>query len=101
MYGLMGKFVAHSGQRDALIDVLLRAAKDMERIEGCYLYVVSRDPNDGDGVWVTEVWHSQEDHQASLTHEAVQALISEGRPLIASMSDRMEFEPVGGKGLPD
>lgn len=101
MYGLMGKFVAQPEKRDALIEVLLRAAKNLEALDGCYLYVVSRDPEDADSVWVTEVWRGVEDHQASLQHEAVRALIAEGRPLIASMGDRIEFEPLGGAGLPD
>ena len=99
MYGLMGKFVAQPDKRDALVKVLLNAAEAMRELDGLHLYVVSSDPNDETGVWVTEVWQTQADHQGSLELEAVQTLIAEGRPLIASMGDRIEFTPQGGKGL--
>lgn len=101
MYGLHGKFQAHPGQRDALLAILLDAADRLHALAGCYLYVVSRAPDDPDGVWVTEIWRSQADHQASLEHAALQALITAGRPLIAAMPVRIEFTPLGGKGLPD
>jgi quinol monooxygenase YgiN len=100
MYGLMGKIRAQEGQREALLEHLLQAARLLSTLEACYLYVVSRAPDDPHGIWVTEVWHNQADHQASLTHEAIRSLITVARPLIAGMSDRTEFEPVGGKGLP-
>ena len=101
MYGLMGKIRAHEGGGEKLLTYLLRAAQELATLENCYLYVVSRDNTDADAVWVTEIWHSSEDHQASLAHEAIQTLIASARPLIAEMTNRTEFEPVGGKGLPD
>ena len=100
MYGLFGKFQAQDGQRDALIAHLLTAADELRALEGCYLYVVNRDPADPNGIWVNEVWRSRDDHQASLDHPAIQALIAAARPLIAGMGERFEVEPVGGKGLP-
>jgi len=100
MYGLYGKMTAHAGQREALLSALLRGAQMLGDLEGCYAYIVSRATDDEDSVWVTEVWRSREDHQASLAHQAIRTLITEARPLIAWMSDRVEFEPVGGKGVP-
>jgi quinol monooxygenase YgiN len=101
MYGLFGKMRAQPGQRDALIALLLDAAKLMPDIEGCYLYVIGSAPDDPDGMWVSEVWRSQEDHQASLGHETVKTIIASARPLIAGFGERFEFTPLGGKGLPD
>jgi quinol monooxygenase YgiN len=101
MYGLFGKFQAQPGRRDALLDHLLKAAAMMPEVKGCYLYVINRDPADPDGIWVYEAWRSPEDHRASLEHEAVIALISAARPLIADMPQRYELTPVGGLGLPD
>ncbi len=101
MYGLFGKMRAQPGQREALLAHLLRAASQLDDLAGCYLYVISSDPDDPDGIWVNEVWRSQADHQASLQHAAIQALIAEARPLIAEMPVRIETTPVGGKGLPD
>jgi quinol monooxygenase YgiN len=100
MFGLMGRINAHDGQGDLLLEHLLRAAHALSELEGCYLYVVSRSTDSANGVWVTEVWRSQADHQASLRHEAIRTLIASARPLIASMTDRIEFLPAGGKGLP-
>jgi quinol monooxygenase YgiN len=100
MFGLYGKIKTHPGQRDQLIDFLLKAAETLGDLEGCYIYIINRDPGDPDAIWVTEVWRSQADHQASLTDERVKAIIAAARPLIAGMSDRVELTPVGGKGLP-
>ncbi len=100
MYGLHGKITAQPGQREALLAALLRGAEMLSKLEGCYTYIISRASDDADAIWVTEVWRSAVDHQASLSHEAIRTLITEARPLIAGMSDRTEFEPVGGKGVP-
>lgn len=100
MYGLMGKIHAQDGQREVLLEQLLQAAEQLSALEGCYLYIVSRAQDDANVIWVMEVWRSQEDHHESLKHEAIQSLIAVARPLIADMSNRTEFEPVGGKGLP-
>jgi quinol monooxygenase YgiN len=92
---------AHPGQRDALLDYLLSGVAALEELDGCYLYVVSRAPDDPDAIWVYEAWRSAADHRASLEHPAIQAAIAAARPLIAEMPVRIEVTPVGGKGLPD
>jgi quinol monooxygenase YgiN len=51
-----------------------------------------------DAVWVTEVWSSLADHEASLTRDESKALINRGLPLIAG-GERIEIVPIGGKGL--
>lgn len=98
-YGLCGKIVANPGHGGTLAGHLLDAAAALENVDGCRLYVVSRDPGDADAVWVVEVWDSAEAHQASLQLEAVQNLIARARPVIAAMGQRIELEPIGGKGL--
>lgn len=96
MYGLIGKLVAVTGKREALITILLAGAAGMP---GCLSYVVARDPADADAIWITEVWESQEQHRASLTLPTVQAAIARGRPLIAAFGSSTVTEPVGGHGL--
>lgn len=96
MYGLIGKIVATPGQRDALIDILLDCTADMP---GCRSYVVARDPSDGDGIWITEVWDDQQSHAASLTIPAVRAAITRAKPLIHQFASQVVTEPVGGQGL--
>ena len=97
MYGLIGKMRTQPGQRDALIAILLAGTGGMP---GCLSYVVAKDPADADGIWITEVWDSEESHQASLTLPSVKEAIAKGRPLIAGFDQQTPTEPVGGVGLP-
>lgn len=96
MYGLIGKMNVVAGERDALIAILLEGVSGMP---GCLSYVVAKDPEDPDAIWITEVWESRESHAASLTLPSVQEAITKGRPLIAGFGERFETEPVGGHGL--
>lgn len=96
MFGLIGKFNAVAGQRDALIAILLENAGQMP---GCRSYVVAKDAKDADAIWVTEVWDNQQSHRASLSLPSVQQAIARGKPLIASFGDFNATEPVGGHGL--
>ena len=96
MYGLIGKFTAASGRRDELIAILLEGIHDMP---GCLSYIVARDPQDADAVWITEVWDSESSHKASLQLPAVKDAISKALPLIADFGSPQRVEPVGGHGL--
>jgi quinol monooxygenase YgiN len=96
MYGLIGKMTAQPGQRDALQAILLETDGGMP---GCVSYVVAQDPADPDALWITEVWHDQASHAASLSLPVVQGAIARGRPLIAGFSNRVVTTPVGGIGL--
>lgn len=96
MYGIIGKMVAIEGKRDELISILLDGTKDMP---GCLSYVLSKDLADPNSLWITEVWESQESHQASLSLEPVKQAIALGRPLIAGFGERFETMPVGGHGI--
>jgi quinol monooxygenase YgiN len=98
-YGLCGKLVATPGNGDVLAGHLLDAASALEDVDGCHLYVVNRDPAEPEAVWIVEFWESEQAHQDSLQLRAVQDLIARARPVIASMGERSEFQPVGGKGL--
>ncbi len=97
-FGLYGKVIAHRGQRDALVVILLEAAALLQDDPDCTLYVVNVSATEPDVVWVTEVWSSQAAHQASLTRDDTRTLIERGMPLIAG-GERVEVVPVGGKGL--
>jgi quinol monooxygenase YgiN len=99
MYGLTGKFTSQEGQRDTLASLLVQAANQMGGVEGCKVYLVALDAEDPTGIWVYEVWESQEAHTASLQLEAVRALITAARPYIAGMDERRELTPLGGLGM--
>lgn len=96
MYGLIGKMTAVSGQRDALAAILLEGTQAMP---GCLSYIIATDPSDPDGLWITEVWETAEQHTASLQLPSVKEAITKGRPLIAGFSNRTETIPIGGHGL--
>ncbi|MFP5283428.1 MAG: putative quinol monooxygenase [Actinomycetes bacterium] len=96
MYGLLGRMTAIPGQRDALVENLLRGSADLP---GCRSYVVARDLEHPDGIWVTEVWDSEQLHDDSLALPQVQEAIIRARPLIAGFDIHTVTEPVGGVGL--
>jgi len=96
MYGFIGRIKAVPSQRDALIAILIEGAKDMP---GCLSYIVAQDQSDQDAIWVTEVWDTKANHQASLSLASVQKAIRLGKPLIAGFGERLETIPLGGHGL--
>ncbi len=98
-YGCYVKFIAQPGQRDALVEHLLRAAAFVEKTAGCELYIINTSPTEPESVWVTELWRSQEAHDASLTVEGAQAAIKQVLPLLAGRPEKIDLLPVGGKGL--
>jgi len=96
VYGLIGKIDVVPGHRDALAAILLKAVSGLP---GCRSYVVAKDPESPDVLWVTEVWDSKESHAASLEVPSVLSAIREGRPMIGGFSQRVETQPIGGYGL--
>jgi quinol monooxygenase YgiN len=95
-YGLIGKMKAVPGQRDALIAAILDGSAAMP---GCLSYIVAKDADDADAIWITEVWDSEASHDASLQLPAVQASIAKAKDLVASMETGVVTTPVGGIGL--
>jgi quinol monooxygenase YgiN len=87
---------ATAGKRDELIAILLACVANMP---GNLSYVVAKDTNDANAIWITEVWDSKASHEASLSLPSVKEAIAKGRPLIAGFSDRNITTPVGGHGL--
>ncbi len=96
MYGLIVKMTAVSGQRDALISILLKGTGEMP---GCISYIIAKDAGDEDAIWVTEIWDSKASHDASTSRPAVKETIAQGRPLIAGFGQAVVTIPVGGHGL--
>lgn len=98
-YGCYVKFTTQPGKRDALVEHLLRAAASAGQAAGCELYIVNTSPSEPESVWVTEIWRSQEEHDASLTVEGAQEAIKQVLPLLAGPPEKIDVQPVGGKGL--
>lgn len=66
-----------------------------QAMPGNLAYIIAEDLADPDGIWITEVWRSKEDHAASLSLPSVQQAIAKGRPLIAGFGTRVETRPLG------
>ena len=97
-----GRYVqlkAREGQRDALVEHMLCVAQLLADVPGCELYVINTSVADTDTVWVTEVWSSQADLDASLTLAGVKASVEQVLPLLAGPPERIDVLPVGGTGL--
>jgi quinol monooxygenase YgiN len=84
---MYGKVIAQPGQRDAVVELLLEASRLLMPLAGCYLYVVNVMvvPSEPDAVWVTEIWATQADHDASLQMDSLKELIVRARPFIAGL----------------
>lgn len=98
-FGMYVKFTVQSGQRAALVDVLLAAAEQGAAAPGCQLYVVNESVTEPDVVWVTEVWDSKAEHDAALTAPGAAELIQQALPLLAGPPEGIELRPAGGKGV--
>jgi len=94
---MCGTFTAQPGQRDALIDVLLDAARLLGEMDECQVYLVGTVDDEPDAVAVLEVWSDRDAHARSLQDPRVQELIQRGRPLIAGMGQSLQLNAVGGK----
>ena len=80
-----------------MLSLLLQAVKEMP---GCLSYVVAQDSTDENWIWITEVWDSEDSHDASLSLPEVKKTIASARPMIAGFSNQAITTPVGGYGLP-
>ncbi|TJZ63533.1 antibiotic biosynthesis monooxygenase [Sphingobacterium olei] len=100
MYLLHGKLTAKDGKADRLADMLLDASKLVSTAIGCRLYVIGKDENDLNSVYVTEIWDSKEDHDNSLKVESVRELIARVKPILGAQPTKgQELEILGGSGI--
>jgi quinol monooxygenase YgiN len=92
-----GKATAKPGNGGELAEMLLAAAAEMEGDPGCELYLINRQADQSDVIWVTELWRSQADLDASLER------IRGGSGVAAAMAlvddwQMIELDLLGGKG---
>lgn len=99
-YLLHGKLLAKSGHRQELADILIQASQLVSTAKGCKLYVISKDENDANAVYVTEIWDSKADHDNSLKDAAVRALIMKAMPVLEGLPTKgQELEILGGTSI--
>lgn len=95
MFGMQVEITAVDGKGKALGDIMVAASQLVSKLDGNKLYLVQQATSVNDTILITEVWQSQEQHQASLSHPEIIALITEARPLIGSMKHHTAI-PLGG-----
>jgi quinol monooxygenase YgiN len=78
---LHSRLAAKPGRRDELL-AILNEGEGEAALPGCRLYVVAVDEQDPDGVWVTEIWASEEAHTASLGIDRAREQIGRAMPMI-------------------
>ena len=98
-YGLYGKLKAQPGKGGKLAEILLQAAELMRSAKGCHLYVIGKEAQGDDTIWVSEIWDSKEDHDDSLKDDAVRQLIGRAMPLLDGRPEGgTVLEVLGGWG---
>jgi quinol monooxygenase YgiN len=92
-----GKAVAREGSGGELAERLLAAADGLAGEPGCELYLVNREKDEPNVLWVTELWRSQADLDTALEKirgsadvQAVLALVEDYQMI--------ELDLLGGKG---
>jgi quinol monooxygenase YgiN len=99
MLMIHGRLAALPGRREELLGILLER-EGAEPMPGCRLYAVGVDEQDADGVWVTELWESDDAHAASLELDDVRVQIARALPLIDRAGLRQQRLDVRGGLLP-
>jgi len=100
MYLLHGKLTAKSGHQEEVATILLEASKLVSTSKGCKVYVIGKDENDQNSVYVTEIWDSKDDHDNSLNVEGVKELIMKVMPKLDGQPTKgQELEILGGAGI--
>ena len=94
-----GKTVAREGCGERLAELLLAAAGELEADPGCELYLVNRQVGSPDVIWVTELWRSQADLDASIERIRGSDEVAAAMALVVSF-EMVELELLGGKGPP-
>jgi quinol monooxygenase YgiN len=92
-----GKASAKPEQGGELAEVLLAAAAELEDDPGCLLYLVNRQADQPDVVWVTELWRSQADLDASIERIRGSDNVAKAVALVDDWQ-MIELDLLGGKG---
>src|SRR5215217_3794177 len=92
-----GRAKARAGSGERLAEVLLAAAAELEGDLGCQLYLINRQADEPDVIWVTELWRSQADLDASLERIRGSEGVAAAMALVEDWQ-MIDLEQLGGKG---
>lgn len=91
VFGLIGSLNTTEEGRDVVVAALLEGCRNMP---GNVEYLVAEDAENPLAIWVTEVWESEDHHQASLSLPSVREAIAIARPHITGMGQRIVTRPL-------
>jgi quinol monooxygenase YgiN len=92
-----GKATAKPGKGGELAEILLAAAAELEDDPGCRLYLINRQTGAPDVIWVTELWRSQADLDASRERIRGSSSVAAAMALVDDWQ-MVELDLLGGKG---
>lgn len=99
-HGRFGKLTAQPGKAGELLDIMLKAADAVSQAEGCMKYIIGRDEENENIIWIYEMWTSKTHHRNSLQLESVRELITQAIPLLDGQPEPgVSFEIMGGTGI--
>ena len=97
-YGYLGSMKTTPGHRDDVVKILVSGAEGLREV-GCLLYVVGVDDADDVTIWVSEVWQSKEQHDASLQLPETRAAVGAAMPMLTGEFTSQETTVIGGLGV--
>jgi quinol monooxygenase YgiN len=92
-----GRAAAREGHGEELAGRLLAAAAALADDPGCELYLINRQSDSPDTLWVTELWRSQADLDASLQQIEGSDEVAAVKALVEDF-EIVELDLLGGKG---
>ena len=97
-YGYLGSMKTQPGKREEVVAILLSGLDGLQKV-GCIQYTVGVSLSDDVTIWVSEVWSSKEQHDASLQLPEVKEAIARAMPMLTGDFTREETTVQGGIGL--
>jgi quinol monooxygenase YgiN len=91
-----GKLTAKQGAGDELAGLLLKAADALVADPGCLVYLVNRQSDRPNIIWVTELWRSQADLDTALQRIRGSADVAAAMALV-DKAEMVELDLLGGK----
>ncbi|MEL3963139.1 putative quinol monooxygenase [Lysinibacillus endophyticus] len=98
-FSLLNRFTVQESEKENMINILLEAAQSIKNLDECEIYLVNTSENEPNTVYDFEVWTNESAHQASLSLEVTQTLISLAKPIITGMERISTLTTLGGKGI--
>ena len=94
-------FPAKAGSGDELARLLVAVADGLRETPGCIAWIVSRNAEEPDEVWVQELWEGEEAAEAALAadDEGDGPEPADVMALCAGRPSRTDLIPVGGVGV--